>query len=118
MIESYIPVFAIIAVAIILGILLSSLGILIGPKRKNEQKLTTYESGLEPVGNTKARVSVKYYLVAMLFIVFDIEVVFMYPWAVSFRSMGYAGLIPMVTFAVLLLAGYYYILKKGGLEWD
>ncbi len=118
MIESYLPIFAQIVVAIVLGVLLSTLGVLIGPKRKTAQKLTTYESGIEPVGAAKERVSVKYYLVAMLFIVFDIEVVFMYPWAVSFREYGIAGLLSMVTFALLLLAGYFYIIKKGALEWD
>jgi NADH-quinone oxidoreductase subunit A len=118
MLESYLPIFAQITVAVVLGIVLSSLGILIGKKKRTEEKLTSYESGLEPVSPEKTRVSVKYYLVAMLFIIFDIEVIFMYPWAVSFRSMGLAGLIPMVTFTLLLLAGYYYILRKGGLEWD
>jgi NADH-quinone oxidoreductase subunit A len=118
MIESYLPIFAQIVVAIVLGIALSTVGILVGPKRTTAQKLTTYESGVEPVGAAKERVSVKYYLVAMLFIVFDIEVVFMYPWAVSFREFGFAGLLSMLTFALTLLAGYFYIVKKGGLDWD
>jgi NADH-quinone oxidoreductase subunit A len=118
MIESYIPIFIQISVAILLALLLSGLGVFIGIKRRTKQKLTSYESGLEPVGTAKQRISVKYYLVAMLFIIFDIEVIFMYPWAVSFRELGLAGLIPMLTFGLLLLAGYYYILRKGGLEWD
>ncbi|MFN3386624.1 MAG: NADH-quinone oxidoreductase subunit A [Candidatus Thermochlorobacter sp.] len=118
MIEAYLPIFAMISLAVTAGIALSALGIAIGPKRKTAQKLTTYESGIEPVGTGKQRISVKYYLVAMLFIVFDIEVVFMYPWATSFRELGLAGFIPMLTFALLLLAGYLYIVKKGALEWD
>ncbi|RFM24270.1 MAG: NADH-quinone oxidoreductase subunit A [Candidatus Thermochlorobacter aerophilum] len=118
MLESYLPIFAMISFAVATGIILSVLGIVIGPKRKTAQKLTTYESGIEPVGTVKQRISVKYYLVAMLFIVFDIEVVFMYPWATSFRELGLAGFIPMLTFALLLLAGYFYIIRKGALEWD
>ncbi|MDX2127562.1 MAG: NADH-quinone oxidoreductase subunit A [Chloroherpetonaceae bacterium] len=117
-IESYLPVFIIISLAVVLGAILSFLGIIIGPKRKSAVKLSVYESGVEPVGNAKNRVSVKYYLVAMLFIIFDIEVVFMYPWAVSFREMGIAGFLPMLTFVILLFAGYYYVLRKGGLKWD
>jgi NADH-quinone oxidoreductase subunit A len=118
MIESYIPIFVQILLAILLGTVFATLSVLIGKKRRNKDKRTSYESGLEPVGTGKTRVSVKYYLVAMLFILFDIEVIFMYPWAVSFRSLGLSGLIPMITFIVLLLAGYYYIIRKGGLEWD
>lgn len=118
MIESYVPIFLMIAIAISLGLVLMGLGKLVGPKRGNVEKLSVYESGMEPVGSAKARISVKYYLVAMLFIIFDIEVIFMYPWAVSFREFGIYGLASMVTFALLLLVGYFYILKKGGLEWN
>jgi NADH-quinone oxidoreductase subunit A len=116
--DSYLPIFIIIAIAVFLGIVLTLLGDLLGIKKPNAEKLSTYESGVEPVGTAKARVSVKYYLVAMLFILFDIEVVFMYPWAVSFREFGLAGFFSMATFIIILLAGYYYIIKKGALEWD
>ncbi|MCS7012480.1 MAG: NADH-quinone oxidoreductase subunit A [Chloroherpetonaceae bacterium] len=118
MLESYLPIFVMISLAVAAGIAFSALGVVIGPKRKTPQKLTTYESGMEPVGTGKQRISVKYYLVAMLFIIFDIEVVFMYPWATSFRELGLSGFLPMLTFVLLLLAGYLYILKKGALEWD
>lgn len=118
MIEAYLPIFAMIVIAIVLGVLLLTLGRLLGPKRSNSEKMSTYESGIEPVGTAKARISVKYYLVAMFFIIFDIEVIFMYPWAVNLREFGVSGLISMITFALLLLVGYFYILKKGGLEWN
>ncbi|ACF14476.1 NADH-ubiquinone/plastoquinone oxidoreductase chain 3 [Chloroherpeton thalassium ATCC 35110] len=119
MLESYFPIFVVISIAIILAVVLLSIGKIIGPKRNNPEKLTPYESGMDPVGSTRTRVTVRFYLVAMIFIVFDIEVIFMYPWAVSFRELsGFYGLIPMVTFVLILLAGYYYILKKKALDWD
>ncbi len=119
MLESYLPIFAIVSLAIILGVVLLSLSKLIGPKLSNPTKLTPYESGIEPVGNTRLRITVKFYLVAMIFIIFDIEVVFMYPWAVTFRDLGVlSGLLPMITFVIILLVGYVYILRKKGLDWD
>jgi len=119
MLESYLPIFVIISLAIILGVLLLSIGKIVGPRMKNPVKLTPYESGMEPVGNTRLRITVKYYLVAMIFIIFDIEVVFMYPWAVTFRELGVlTGLIPMLTFVLILLVGYIYILRKKALNWD
>ncbi|NTV45726.1 MAG: NADH-quinone oxidoreductase subunit A [Chlorobiales bacterium] len=119
MLEAYLPIFAIISIAILLAVLLLFLGKVIGPKKNILEKFTPYESGMEPVGTTRTRITVRFYLVAMMFIIFDIEVVFMYPWAVSFRDMGgLDGLLPMVAFVVILLSGYYYILRKKGLEWD
>ena len=82
------------------------------------QKLSTYESGMPPVSSAHERFSVKFYLVAMLFILFDIEVVFMYPWAVSFRQLGGYALGAMLLFMVTLFVGYIYIVKKGALKWD
>ncbi len=81
-------------------------------------KLSTYESGMEPVRSAHERVSVKYYMVAMLFILFDIEVVFLYPWAVEFRKLGIAGFVEMLVFILILMIGYLYLWKKGALEWD
>ena len=93
-----------------------------GPQRPTKEKLSTYESGMKPVGTTRERISVKYYLVAMLFIIFDLEVIFIYPWAVEFKRLygefGYSVFISMLIFLVVLELGYLYVYKKGGFKWD
>jgi NADH-quinone oxidoreductase subunit A len=93
-----------------------------GPKRPNPEKLSTYESGMKPIGGTNERVSVKYYLVAMFFIIFDLEVIFVYPWAVQFRKMfhefGTPVFVSMLVFLFVLELGYLYVYKKGGFKWD
>lgn len=91
---------------------------LIGRQRPTEEKLSPYECGVEPVGDARARFSVKFYLIAMLFVVFDIEVVFLYPWAVVFKSLGLFGLVEMGIFILVLLVCYVYIWKRGGFEWE
>jgi len=91
---------------------------LLGPKRKSKIKLETFECGIEPQGNARMPFSVKYFLVAILFVLFDVEVIFMYPWAVNFRSLGTSGLIEMLIFMALLLTGFFYIIKKGALKWE
>ncbi|WP_318641459.1 NADH-quinone oxidoreductase subunit A [Flavobacterium ardleyense] len=91
---------------------------LLGPSRKSRNKDRNFECGIESVGNARVPFSVKYFLVAILFVLFDIEVIFLYPWAVNFREMGMEGLIKMSVFMVLLLIGFFYILKKKALEWE
>jgi NADH-quinone oxidoreductase subunit A len=91
---------------------------LIVPRRKNPVKQSPYECGVEPVGNARARFTVKFYLVAVLFILFDIEAVFLYPWAVAFRQLGLYGLVEMLLFVFVLLVGYLYLLKKRALDWN
>ena len=93
---------------------------LVGPKRYNRAKLDSYECGIEPTPQPAGggHFPVKYYLTAMLFIVFDIEIVFLYPWAVSFDQMGVFALVEMVLFIVTVFIAYFYILRRGGLEWD
>jgi NADH-quinone oxidoreductase subunit A len=118
MIENYIPIFIMMGIAVAFGLLMGKINELIGPKRPNDEKLTTYESGMEPIRTARERFSVKYYMVAMLFIVFDIEIVFMYPWAVTYKQLGVQGFIVMFVFVFILLVGYYYVWKKGALEWD
>ena len=118
MIEQYIPIFLMIGCAIAFGIFMGKANELLGPKRENSEKLTTYESGMEPVRSARERFSVKYYMVAMLFLLFDIEIVFLYPWAVSYKQLGLQGFIVMFIFIAVLLIGYYYLWKKGALEWD
>lgn len=90
----------------------------IGPKRKTNDKLTPFESGIEVVGNARTPISIKYFLVAILFVLFDVEVIFMYPWAVNFKELGKTGMIEMFIFMATLLAGFIYIIKKKALEWD
>jgi NADH-quinone oxidoreductase subunit A len=118
MIEQYAPIGVMIVCAVAFGIFLVNINRWIGPRRPNEEKLSTYESGMEPVRTARERFSVKFYLVAMLFILFDIEIVFMYPWAVKFRELGVAGFIEMLVFIGILLVGYLYILRKGALRWE
>ena len=90
----------------------------LGPKRKTSDKLTPFESGIEVVGNARSAVSIKYFLVAILFVLFDVEVIFMYPWAVNFKELGKTGMIEMFIFMGTLLLGFIYIIKKGALDWD
>jgi NADH-quinone oxidoreductase subunit A len=118
MIDLYIPIFAMIVVGILFGVISGKAHEWLGPRRPTREKETTYESGMPPVSTARDRFSVKYYLVAMLFILFDIEIVFMYPWAVTFNELGLFGLGAMLLFILTLLVGYVYIVKKGALRWD
>jgi NADH-quinone oxidoreductase subunit A len=90
----------------------------LGPKRKTKIKDDAFECGIESQGNARLPFSIKYFLVAILFVLFDVEVIFMYPWAVNFKSLGLVGFIEMLTFVAFLLVGFYYILKKGALKWE
>lgn len=118
MVENYIPIFLMLSVAVLFGVIAVKVNEWLGPKRPTEEKLTTYESGMEPVRTARERFSVKFYMVAVLFILFDIEIVFMYPWAVSFSDLGPVGFFSMLTFILILLVGYFYVWRKGALEWD
>lgn len=89
-----------------------------GPRRKTKVKLETFECGIETKGNARTPISVKYFLVAILFVLFDVEVIFMYPWAVNFRKLGLLGIAEMFSFMAIFLLGFYYIKKKGALNWD
>jgi NADH-quinone oxidoreductase subunit A len=90
---------------------------LLGPKRPTEEKLAPYECGVPPVGDARERHSVKFYLIAMIFLLFDIEVAFIYPWAMALRDLRWAGFIQIVVFFGILLAGYVYVWRKGALDW-
>lgn len=91
---------------------------LVGPKRKTSDKLVNFESGIDSVGNARIPFSIKYFLTAILFVMFDVEVIFMYPWAVNFEALGTIGFVEMLIFIGTLLLGFFYIIKKGGLTWD
>lgn len=90
----------------------------IGPKRNSELKDAPFECGIEAVGDARAPISIKYFLTAILFVLFDVEVIFMYPWAVNFTKLGWFGFVEMLTFITLLMAGFYYVIKKGVLNWE
>jgi NADH-quinone oxidoreductase subunit A len=90
---------------------------LLGPTRKTKDKLQNFECGIESEGNARVPFSIKYFLVAILFVMFDVEVVFMYPWAVNFKALGMVGFLEMVFFIGTLLIGFFYIIKKGALKW-
>lgn len=122
MIEQYIPIFLVIGFAVIFAVAIVLSSSLFGPQRPGKIKMMPYESGKNPVGTTKERISIKYYLVAMLFIIFDIEVIFIYPWAVEFKELfagyGIFAFLPMLIFLIVLELGFLYIFVKGGLKWD
>jgi len=121
MLTEYIPLFIFLLVSILFAgavILLSSV---FGRKTSTREKLMPYECGLDPIGNARAKVSVKFFIIAMLFIVFDVELVFLYPWAIVFRQFNqFKGFVfgEMVVFIAVLLVGFIYVWKKGALEWE
>jgi NADH-quinone oxidoreductase subunit A len=115
---NYLPIIFQMVVAI--GFVVGTMAVthLIGPRRNTSDKLIPFESGIKSIGNARQPFSIKYFLVAILFVLFDVEVIFMYPWAVNFRDFGVNGLIEMFIFMGTLLLGFIYILKKGALDWD
>ncbi|MDH4162231.1 MAG: NADH-quinone oxidoreductase subunit A [Nitrospirota bacterium] len=120
---SYLPghflpvaIFLFLGVAVGVGMLVFSR--LVSPRKPYREKLVTYESGITPFMDANQKFSIRYYLVAMLFLIFDIEAVFLYPWAVAYNKIGLYGLVEMVIFVIILLVGYFYAWKKGALEWE
>lgn len=116
--QDYIPL--IIQAIVVLGFVITTMLVshFLGPKRFSRAKLENFECGIEGMGNARSPFSVKYFLIAILFVLFDVEVIFMYPWAVNFRALGADGFLEMFVFMILLLAGFVYILLKGALKWD
>jgi NADH-quinone oxidoreductase subunit A len=115
----YVPILVLAALAALFAIFSLIAGSIAGPRRWNRAKLEAYECGIEPTPHTSgARFPVKYYITAMLFIVFDIEIIFLYPWAVEYDKLGVFGLVEMVTFVATVLVAYAYVWRRGGLEWD
>jgi len=119
-VDTYVPILVLGAIAFGFAEFSITAGALTGPKRYNRAKLDAYECGIEPTPQPVGggRFPVKYYLTAMLFIIFDIEIVFLYPWAVRFDALGMFGLVEMVLFILTLLVVYAYVWRRGGLEWD
>ncbi len=114
----YVAIALMVALATIIALIAIGLGTLFGPKKESEAKSMPYESGMNPYGEGTRRMPIRFYLIAVLFILFDIEVVFFLPWAIVFRQLGVFGLIEMIIFIVILLVGYVYAWKKGALEWE
>ncbi len=119
-VQAYVPIMVLALIAGGFAVVSIGAGAVTGPKRYNRARLDAYECGIEPTPQPVGggRFPVKYYLTAMLFIVFDIEIVFLYPWAVAFDSLGMFGLVEMVLFILTLLVAYAYVWRRGGLEWD
>jgi NADH-quinone oxidoreductase subunit A len=115
---TYIPLFLLFLVAAVIAIALFTLTSLLGPKNPTPEKMIPYECGSESTGGRFVKPSVKFYLTAILFVVFDIEAVLIYPWTVQFRSLGWAGFATMTSFIVLLVVALVYVWKKGALEWE
>ena len=114
----YLPILMVFVVA--LGFVVATLAAthLLGPKRRTAIKDDPFECGIEVVGDARSPFSIKYFLVAILFVLFDVEVIFMYPWAVNFKELGIVGFIEMLLFIAFFMIGFYYILKKGALKWE
>ena len=118
MLQEYLPVLIFLGVGAGLGLLLLGLGFLIGQGTKDDEKLSPYECGFEAFDDSRMKFDVRYYLVAILFIIFDLEIAFLFPWAVSLDTVGQFGLLAMALFLAILVVGFIYEWKKGALEWD
>ena len=118
MLGTYLPIILLILIAIAFGLGSVVFSSLIGQKKYSKVKMAPYECGCEPIGTARDRFPIKFYMVAVLFILFDIEAVFLYPWAVLYKKLGLFGLVEMGLFVVILFVGYIYVWKKGALEWE
>jgi len=118
MLEQYFPILVFIIVGLGLGVILLSVGTLLAPNRPNPEKLSPYECGFEAFEDARMKFDVRYYLVAILFILFDLEIAFLFPWAVVLQDIGFEGFVAMMIFLVILIVGFAYEWKKGALEWE
>ena len=118
MLAEYFPVLLFLAVSAVVGIALIVIGNLLGPKRPTSEKSAPYECGFEAFEDARMRFDVRYYLIAILFIIFDLEIAFVFPWATVFGKLGLQGLVEMGIFLSLLVLGFVYVWKKGALEWE
>ena len=118
MVSLYLPVFLMMLVALVLALVIFTATSLAGPKNMTAEKATPYESGSETTGANHLKLSIKFYLTAILFVVFDIEAVFLYPWSATFRELGWFGFVEMLSFLVILTVTLVYAWRKGALEWE
>lgn len=115
---NYVPILIFIAIALAFGGVSLMLGWVVRPSRPYRAKLAPYESGSPLFSDARVQFPIRYYIIAMLFVIFDIEIVFMFPWAVAFKKLGLVGLVEMMVFIGILVVGFWYAWKKGALEWD
>jgi len=118
MLENYLPVLVFIAVGLVFGTVPIAVGFLLGPRRPDREKLSPYECGFEAFEDSRMKFDVRYYLVAILFIIFDLEIAFLFPWAIVLDRVGLFGLLAMAVFLGILVIGFIYEWKKGALEWE
>ncbi|RPI26320.1 MAG: NADH-quinone oxidoreductase subunit A [Acidobacteria bacterium] len=117
MLGGYIPVLIFIVIATLVPVLALGLGRLLRPFRPHQNKLSPYECGVEPTGDARERFSIRFYVIAILFVIFDVETIFLFPWAVIYGRLALFGFIEMMIFLGILIVGYFYAWKKGALEW-
>jgi len=118
MLENYLPVLVFIGVGLVVGVVMVALGFVLGTRRPDSEKLSPYECGFEAFEDARMKFDVRYYLVAILFIIFDLEIAFLFPWAIVLGKIGLVGLIAMTVFLGILVIGFIYEWKKGALEWE
>jgi len=118
MLEQYFPILLFIVVGLVLGGVLLTVGALVSPNRPDPEKLSPYECGFEAFEDARMKFDVRYYLVAILFILFDLEIAFLFPWAIVLPEIGFAGFVAMMIFLLILVVGFIYEWKKGALEWE
>jgi len=118
MLLEYFPILLFIIIGIAIGIIVPTLGFLLGPRQPDPEKNSAYECGFEAFEDARMKFDVRYYLVAILFIIFDLEIAFLFPWAVVFKDIGLFGFIAMMIFLAILVIGFIYEWKKGALEWE
>ena len=118
MLEHYLPIFIFLGIGLIVGIIPLAIGAMLGPRRADKAKDSPYECGFEAFEDSRMKFDVRYYLVAILFIIFDLEIAFLFPWAVVLDSIGLFGLVAMAVFLTILIVGFVYEWKKGALEWE
>jgi len=118
MLESYLPVLVFIGVGLIVGVVMVAMGFMLGTRRPDSEKLSPYECGFEAFEDARMKFDVRYYLVAILFIIFDLEIAFLFPWAIVLDKIGMVGLVAMTVFLGVLVVGFIYEWKKGALEWE
>lgn len=115
--SGYLPIVLMLIVSALIGLISMLIGVLVRPKKPDRVKYSVYECGMPEFGDARRRYNVRFYVIAMLFVIFDVETVFLFPWAVAFDMLGIFGLIEMILFIVILVFGYFYAWKKGALEW-
>ncbi len=118
MLEPYFPILVFVLVGLLIGGILLAVGALVSPNRPDPQKLSPYECGFEAFEDARMKFDVRYYLVAILFILFDLEIAFLFPWAIVLPEIGFAGFVAMMVFLLVLVVGFVYEWNKGALEWE